>query len=133
MVGSNGGWPSGFLAPFGFALLLRRCLCFKLGFGRSLRLRLQFGLGLADALGAPLLVGDPIRHLLSGLVAAVLLVLLSVRRRRRAQPLGDLAIQLPQALSHAPVAHRLVLRRIGFDLGAIERDMPEFGKASLLA
>jgi hypothetical protein len=45
-----GGWPSGFLASFGFALLLRLSRRFELGFGRSLRLRLQFSLGLADAL-----------------------------------------------------------------------------------
>jgi hypothetical protein len=36
---------------------LRLGRCLALGFGRSFRLRLQFSLGGADALGAPLLVG----------------------------------------------------------------------------
>jgi|ERR1700730_2611330 len=67
-------------APLGFPLLLRLSRCFELGLGRRLRLRFQFGLGLADPLGTPLLVGDPIRHLVAGLVATVQLVLLGVRR-----------------------------------------------------
>src|ERR1700720_579537 len=79
------------------------------------------------------LSGDPIRHLLAGLVVAVQLVLLGVRRLGRAEPLGDLGFQLRGALFHALVAHRLVLRRVGFDLGAIERDMSELHEAGLLA
>jgi hypothetical protein len=51
--------------------LLRRGRRLELGFGRSLRLRFQFGLGSANALGASLLVGDPIRHPFAGLVGAV--------------------------------------------------------------
>ena len=119
------GFPSGFLAPFGFSFLLRLGLCSELGFGRLFRLHLKFDLGLANPLGTPLLVGDPIRHLLAGLVVAVQLVLLGVRRLGRAEPLGDLGFQLRRTLFHALVAHRLVLRRVGFDLGAVERDMAE--------
>src|SRR5215211_3097852 len=47
--------------------------------------------------------------------------------------LGDLRFQLGGAIVHALVAHRLVLRRVGLDLGAIERDMPELHQAGLLA
>src|ERR1700736_4382664 len=49
----------------------------------------------------------------------VQLVLLGVRRLGRAEPFGDLGFQLRRALFHALVAHRLVLGRVGFDLGAI--------------
>src|SRR6266487_3375899 len=83
----DGGWgclPSGFAAPLGRSLLRRLGLCLELGFGSRLRLRLQFGLGLADSLGTQLLVLDPIRHLVAGLVTAVQLVLLGVRRLSRA-------------------------------------------------
>src|SRR6516225_5038733 len=89
----RGGWRSGFLAPFGFAPLSRLSRCFELGFGRGLRLRRQFGLGLADALSAPLLVGDPIRHLLTGLVGAVSLVLLGVSRFGYRKPFADFGFQ----------------------------------------
>ena len=129
----RGSFRSGFLAPLGFTLLCRLGLCFELGCGRRLRLRLQVGLGGADPLGTPLLIGDPLRHLLAGLIAAVQLVLLGVRRLGRAEPLGDLGFQLGGAIVHALVAHRLVLRRVGLDLGAIERDMPELHQAGLLA
>src|SRR5205809_710730 len=83
----------GFPASLGFSLLGRLGLCFELGFGRSLRLRLQLGLGVTDFLGTPLLVGDPIRHFFAGLLLAVQLVLLGVRRLGRAEPLGDLGFQ----------------------------------------
>jgi hypothetical protein len=69
-------------------------------------LRLQFGLGLANPLGAPILVGDPIRHLLAGLVGAVQLVLLGIGRRSRRKPIGDLGFQFGGALLHALIAHR---------------------------
>src|SRR5580700_9850919 len=81
----------------------------------------------------PLLIGNPIRHLLAGLVAAMQLVLRGIRRLGRAEPLGDLGFQLPGALFHTLVAHRLVLRGVGFDLGAIERHMPELDETGLLA
>src|ERR1700693_6182932 len=92
------GSVAGFPASLGFSLLGRLGLCFELGFGRRLRLRLQLGLGVTDLLGTSLLVGDPIRHLLAGLVAAVQLVLLGVRRLGRAEPCGHLGFQLRCAL-----------------------------------
>src|SRR5215471_14324963 len=75
-----------------------RCCCasaaaLSLASGRSLRLRLQFGLGLADALSAPPLVGDPIRHLLAGLVGAISLVLLGVGRFGYRKPIADFGFQ----------------------------------------
>ena len=63
----------------------------------------------------------------------VQLVLLGIRRFGRAEPLGDLRFQLRGALFHTLVAHRLVLRRIGFDLGTIERDVTELHQTGLLA
>src|SRR6516165_582596 len=62
---------------------------------------------LADALSAPLLVGDPIRHLLTGLVGAVSLVLLGVSRFGYRKPFADFGFQLRGALLHALIAHRL--------------------------
>ena len=118
--------PSRLLASFGFALRLRLGSGSQLGVGRSLRLRFQFGLGLANPLGAPLLVGDPIRHLRAALVGAVGACLRGVRSIGCAQPPNlDLGFQLRGALLHALVAHRLVLRGVGFDLGTVEGDMAE--------
>jgi hypothetical protein len=56
----RGGFASAFPAPLGVSLLLRLGRRLELGFGRCLRLRLQFGFGLADPPGTPLLVGDPV-------------------------------------------------------------------------
>ena len=56
-----------------------------------------------------------------------------VRRLGRVEPLGDLGFQFRGAVLHALVAHRLVLRRVGFDLGAVERHMPELHQAGRLA
>src|SRR5450631_3019768 len=78
--GGRGSFRPGFPAPLGLPLRRRRSLYRKLGFGRSFRVRLQFRLGLTDLLGTALLVSHPLRHLVAGLVAAVLLVLLGVRR-----------------------------------------------------
>src|SRR5439155_21547424 len=41
--------------------------------------------------------------------------------------------QLRRTLFHALVAHRLVLRRVGLDLGAVERHMPELHQTGRLA
>ena len=111
----------------------RLSLRFDLGFGGRFRLGLQFGLRRPDLLGAPLLVGDPLRHLLAGLVAAVQLVLLGVRRLGGAQPPADLGLQLRRALLHALVAHRLVLGGVRLDLRPVERDMAELHEPGLLA
>src|SRR5207245_8188422 len=57
------GWgrlPSGFAPPLGGSLLSRLGLCLELGLGSRFRLCFQFRLGLADSLGAQLLVRDPI-------------------------------------------------------------------------
>ena len=122
-----------FLRPSASRFSAASAAALSFGFGRRLCFCLQLGLGLADPLGTPLLVGDPFRHLVAGLVAAVQLVLFSIRCLGRAQPLGDRGFQLRGALFHALVAHRFVLRRIGFDLGAIERHMPELHQAGRLA
>jgi len=100
--GRRGGRPAAFAPSLGFPLLGRIGLLFELGFGCRLCLRLQFGLGLPDLLRAPLLVGDPIRHLLAAPVAAMQLVLFGVRRFGRAEPSGDLGFQFRGAfrLSH---------------------------------
>src|SRR5215471_10618055 len=76
------------------ALLLRLSRRFELGFGRSLRLCLQFSLGLANALSALLLVDDPIRHLLASLIGAVPLILLGIGRLGRRKPFAYLGLQL---------------------------------------
>src|SRR5260370_32468365 len=70
-AGRRGGLPSAFAATLGLTLACRLVLRLELGFGCRLRLRLQFGLGLACLLVARLLVGDPIRHLIAVLCAAV--------------------------------------------------------------
>src|SRR6516164_3015929 len=52
-----------------------RCCCTS---AAALSLASAEAFGLADALSAPLLVDDPIRHLLAGLVGAVPLILLGI-------------------------------------------------------
>src|SRR5215471_1446326 len=68
-------------------------LCPALGFGCGLGLRFQFGLGFFDLFDAPLLVDDPVRHLLPGLVGAVELVLFGIRHVSQPVPLGDISFQ----------------------------------------
>src|SRR5258708_517710 len=94
-AGRWGGLQSVFTATLGLTLPCRLVLRLELGFGCSLRLRLKFGLGLADLVGTPLLVGDPIRHLLAGLVVAVQLVLFGIRGFGRTEPLADLGLPFP--------------------------------------
>src|SRR6516165_6247069 len=129
--GRRGSFPATFAPSLDFLLLICSRLLLKLGFGRSLGLSLQFGLGLPDLRGTPLLVGDPIRHLIAALVAAMQLVLFAIRRRGRAEPAGNLGFQFRGALRHAAIAHRLVLRCIGLDLAAIKRHMPQLHQAGL--
>src|ERR1700683_4218447 len=80
---------SRFTAASASALSLASAAALVFGSNSRLRPRPQRGLGVTDFFGPPLLVGDPIRHLLAGLVAAVQLVLLGVRRVGRADPCGD--------------------------------------------
>src|SRR6516162_6369444 len=131
--GRRSGFPAAFAPALGFPLRLRSRPLFQLGFGGRLRLRLQFGLGLPDLLRTPLLVGDPIGHFIATLVVTMQLVLFGVRRFGGAEPTGNLGFQVPGALRHTPIAHRLVLGGIGLQLGAIERHMPELDQAGLLA
>ncbi|HYA81414.1 MAG TPA: hypothetical protein VED87_10825 [Methylocystis sp.] len=132
-VGGRGGGPSGFLAAFGFPLLLRLGPRLPFGFGGGFRLGLQFGLGGADLLGAPLLVADPFGHLLAALVAPEGGVLAGVRLRRGVHPGGDLGFQLLRSFAHPRVAHRLVLRGVGLDLRPVERHMAELDQPGPLA
>src|SRR6516164_6757776 len=55
--GRRGSFPATFAPSLDFLLLICSRLLLKLGFGRSLGLSLQFGLGLPDLRGTPLLVG----------------------------------------------------------------------------
>jgi hypothetical protein len=88
-----------------------RPVCGPYGFG------LQRGFGFGD-LGDPFLfVGDPLRHLVAAFGASVRRVFFSVRRS--GQPFGHFGL----AFRHPLVTHRLMFRRVGFDLGAIERDV----------
>jgi len=104
-----------------------------LGLGGGSRLGLQFGLGGADLLGAPLLVADPGRHLLAALVAPEGGVFARVRLRRGVHPGGDLGFQFLRALAHPLVAHRFVLGGVGLDLCPVERDMAELDQPGPLA
>ena len=96
-----------------------------------LRCRLQRGLGLTDPLQPLLLVGHPIGHLIAALVA-VELVLLLIGRLRRLEPALDLGLELRFPLLHALVAHRLVPGRVGLDLGAVQRHVPQLHQSSRL-
>src|SRR5262249_47967855 len=112
------------LAAFGDALLVCLFLAPRLLFGGRLGFGLERGLGLADLLKPLLLVGHPIGHLIAAPVA-VELVLLPIGRLRGFEPAVDLGLQFRFPLLHALVAHRLVLGRVGLDLGAVERHVPE--------
>ena len=117
-----------FLLPLGFGLGC--CLALLLGCGFSLCLQLNFRL--PDLLGARLLVGDPLRHLVAALVA-MQLIFRRIGHLGCGQPPGDLCFQLGCALFHARIAHRLVLRCVRFDLRDVERDMPKLDQIGLLA
>ncbi|ESW76192.1 hypothetical protein X772_32340 [Mesorhizobium sp. LSJC280B00] len=119
------------LAALCLALLLRLVPAAHLFFGGGLGFGLQFGLGLANLLQSLLLVGHPIGHLVAALLA-VELVLLPIGRLRGFEPAVDLGLELRFPLLHALVAHRLVLGRVGLDLGAVERHVPELHQSRLL-
>ena len=133
LAGGGNGFRTRLLAAFGLPLLLCRSLLFDLGFGARLRLGFQRSLCRPDRLCAPLLVSDPVRHLLAGLVTAVQLVLPGIGRFCGTQPLGNLRFQLGCTFLHALVAHRLVLGSVRLNLRAVERHMPEFDEPGLLA
>ena len=117
-------------AAFRDALLLCLFPPPRLLFGGRLGFGLERGLGLPDLLQPLLLVGHPIGHLVAALVA-VELVLLLIGRLRGFKPAVDLGLQLRFPLLHALVAHRLVLGRVGLDLGAVQRHVPELHQSRL--
>lgn len=88
----------------------------------------QQGPGLFD-LGQP---GLPslqfLRQLIATTIRAVRRVLGGIGRRRLGEDLGDLLLQPCLFLGHAVVAHRLVARGVGFDLGAVQGDGPDLGQ-----
>jgi len=69
----------------------------------------------------------------SPVLSAPYRILLGIGRLGRLKPFAYLGLQLGGALLHALIAHRLVLRGIGFDLGAVERNMAELHQAGGLA
>ena len=73
------------------------------------------------------------RRLVAAARAARLGVLGRILGLRAGQPLGHCAGKRHLGFDHAGVAHRLVLRRVGFDLGAVQRNMAESSQASLAA
>src|SRR5438105_10474256 len=83
--GGAAGFP-GFLRPS----LARSLLGFRRRLGLRFRCRLGLGLerclGLSDFLSAPLLVADPIGHLVAVLVFAVQPILLGIRRLGSCEP-----------------------------------------------
>src|ERR1700758_286318 len=108
------------LAAFGLPLL------FLFGLDAALFLRRQPGVGLQrrlrllDLRQPFLFVADPIRQLVAALVFAESLVLGGIRRFGGRQHASDLGFQFRLALLHALITHRLMLRRVGFDLRAIQ-------------
>lgn len=105
---------------------------------RRLRLGLRLGLGFQRRLGGadllqPLgLVRHPGRHLVAALVAQRA-ILLGIRRLGRRQPGGDFGRQFRLGLLHSPVAHRLMLGRVGLHFGPIQGNMTQVHQSGLLA
>ncbi len=89
------------------------------------RLGLQRRLRRADAREPARLVGHPVRHLVAAPVGAMAGVLLVVGRLGPLQPAGHLGGQRGLGLRHAAVAHRLVARGVGLELGAVDGDVAE--------
>lgn len=46
---------------------------------------------------------------------------------------GNLLLEAPFSVDHPSVAHRLVLGRVGIDLGTVDGDVPELDQSRLLA
>ena len=134
--GASGGGAAGlpgFLRPSASRFFCRLGPRLPLGLGGGSRLGLQFGLGCADLFGAPLLVGDPVRHLFAALVAPEGGVLAGVRHRRGVHPTRDLGLQFRRAFGHPLVAHRFVLGGVGLDLRPVQRHVAELDQPGPLA
>ncbi len=98
--------------------LLAQCLCPRgtsLGFERRLRL--------ADARKATLAPTKLLRQFVSAHPNTVARILARISCLRLAKQALDLLVQPALLAQHALVAHRLVLARIGLDLGAVNRHM----------
>ncbi len=114
-------------------------LLFFFGLNATLFLRLQLGLSLQrrhrllDLRQPLLLVAGPIRQFVAALVFAESLILLGIRRLGGRQHASDLGFQFRLAFLHALIAHRLMFRRVRFDLRAIQRDVAEFDQPCRLA
>ena len=91
----------------------------------ALRLGFKIRLRTLDSGQTPLLVRDQIRERLAAVRA--------LPGRLAVPQLGDLRSQFRLRLDHPPVAHRLVLRRVGLNPSAVERDMIERRKARFQA
>ena len=105
----------------------RRCArpALVLRVGRIGSLCLQRGLGGPDRLQPPLLVGHPVRRLVAAPVRAMLAILGRIGLAGLLQPALDLGGQRRLGRLHPAVAHRLVARGIGLQLGPVHGHMPE--------
>src|SRR6202007_1478790 len=121
------------LAAFGLPLLL------FFGLDAALFLRRQLGIGLQRRhrlliFRQPLLlVAGPIRQLVAALIFAESLVLFGIRRFGRRQHASHLGVQFRLAFLHALITHRLMLRRVGLDLRAIQSHVAELDQPCRLA
>ena len=109
------------LAPRALLLSLWR----PVGLGRVLGLGFQGRLRLPDPVKPLGLVRHPIRHLVAPPIGAEAVVFFHVHRCRRLKPTGNLPGKLGFRLLHPAIAHRLVLRGVPLDLGAVQRHMPQ--------
>lgn len=114
--------------------------CSDLGFRRGLLFGgLLFGFGFQFRLGRPDLLDPALapRQLLRQLVAATPLAILRILGRIHILGLLeqrlDLRFQPRLGLSHARVTHRLMLARVGLDLGSIDRHMAQLHQTGLFA
>lgn len=95
------------------------------GIGRIGGFRLQRGLGGADRLQPPLLVGHPVRCLVAAPVRAQRTILGYIRLARPVQSGIDLGGQRRLARLHPAIAHRLVARSVRLRLDPVDGDMSE--------
>lgn len=97
------------------------------GLGFQLRLRR------ADAFQPTLLICHPGRCLVTAMIGAMLRIFRRIRGLRLIQPCLHFSFKAPLLLRHALVAHRLVSRGIGAQLGAIHRNMAKLDQPRRLA